>query len=143
MKTTLLSSIVVALCAFGAHAAPVEELTNVERSADGGFLATCSDTGVNIRTLVLTSTCGDGHGGEVTSSIGLNSCVANQGGELVARVDGEFSATCSQFGFTGTNAAGVFAVLFAVCGDGHGGEIQTQLDLNTVFTNRNGLLTCP
>ncbi|KAJ7261611.1 hypothetical protein C8J57DRAFT_1336632 [Mycena rebaudengoi] len=112
MKLTFCSSIVVGLLAVGFRAAPINE-----RAANGGFTASCSNIS--------------------TSSIGLNSCVANANGILVARNCGGFSASCRFIGVSNTE-------LTAVCGTGNGGgELGSTLDLNSVLTNRNGLLSCP
>ncbi|KAJ7320959.1 Cyanovirin-N [Mycena albidolilacea] len=143
MKTTLLSSAVFAMCTFSAFGAPVEEITpttNVERAADGGFVATCTNTSVNISNVVLTTTCRNSVGGLVTSSISLNSCIANANGQLVARFNGGFSASCPGVTFIGT---GTTATLIGQCHNNGGTLVTSSIDLNVVFTNNNGLLTCP
>ncbi|KAJ7246491.1 Cyanovirin-N [Mycena rebaudengoi] len=132
MKLTFFSSIVVGLLAVGVRAAPINE-----RAANGGFTASCSNISVNTSNWVLTATCRTANGGSETSSIGLNSCVANANGILVARNGGGFSASCRFIGVSN-------AELSAVCGTGNGGgELGSTLDLNSVLTNRNGLLSCP
>ncbi|KAJ7247451.1 hypothetical protein C8J57DRAFT_1359032, partial [Mycena rebaudengoi] len=91
-----------------------------ERAANGDFTASCSNISVTTSNWVLTATCRTANGGSETSSIGLNSCVANANGILVARNGGGFSASCRFIGVNVSNAE-----LSAVCG------------------TRNGLLSCP
>ncbi|KAF8207433.1 Cyanovirin-N [Mycena galopus ATCC 62051] len=143
MKSTLLSSIVFALCAFNVLGVPVDEeapATKVERAADGGFLASCSNTNVNAQTDVLTTTCRNSAGGSVTSSINLNVCIGNANGKLVARYNGNFSGSCSGLTFLGTGST---ATLISQCRNDGGTFASTSIDLNAVFTNKNGFLNCP
>ncbi|KAJ7272384.1 Cyanovirin-N [Mycena rebaudengoi] len=139
MKTTLLSSIVFSLCVLGSLGAPVVT-TNVERAANGGFVATCTNTSVNISNVVLTTTCRTSTGGQITSSIGLDSCIANANGQLVARQSGGFSASCPGIVFVGTSTS---ATLNGRCTNASGTVVSSSINLNDVFTNNNGILTCP
>jgi hypothetical protein len=88
MKNTLLSSLVLALCALGSLGAPIEEVTESTTiagpSPDGGFVSSCS--GFRFSGAVMTATCGNGNGGLITDSIDLNQCIANANGQLVASV---------------------------------------------------------
>ncbi|KAJ7637210.1 Cyanovirin-N [Mycena rosella] len=135
MKTTLLSSIVLALCALGTLGAPVKEPTSDSIQPDGGFASSCTGTSVT-SSGVLTSTCGNGSGGTTVTAIGLNGCIANASGALVPRTGGGFVASCSGLRLSSTT-------LFANCGNGNGGTVPASIDLNQVLTNRFGVLTCP
>ncbi|KAJ7660175.1 Cyanovirin-N [Mycena polygramma] len=129
---TLLSSVLLAL-AFAA--VPSGLAAPVERAADTNFSATCTGISFNPSNNDLTATCQNAGGiGTTTSTIGLNSCVGNTNGELTAGND--FSASCSNIRFSGVT-------LSALCRTPAGVGINTSLDLNSVMSNRNGLLTCP
>ncbi|KAJ7587548.1 Cyanovirin-N [Mycena floridula] len=136
MKTSILSSVVLALCTLGALGAPVEEtITRSILEASGGFTSSCSGTTLNSNA-VLTSKCGDGSGGTITTSIALNGCIANDNGALNARTGGGFTASCTGIHLSGTT-------LFATCTAANGSTNDASIDLNQVLTNRNGFLTCP
>ncbi|KAJ6451823.1 hypothetical protein C8R47DRAFT_1329615 [Mycena vitilis] len=114
---TLLSYVLLAL-AFAA--VPGGLAAPVERAADTNFSATCTGISFNPSNNDLTATCQNAGGiGTATSTIGIKLMpVGNTNGELTA--GNAFSAS---------TAAGV--------------GINTSLDLNSVMSNRNGLLTCP
>ncbi|KAJ7671289.1 Cyanovirin-N [Mycena polygramma] len=127
---TLLSSVLLALFAVAAVAAPVEE-----RASETNFSATCSGISFNSGNDDLTATCQNSGGvGSTTTTIGLNSCVGNTNGELTA--GNSFSSSCSSISFSGVT-------LSATCSTPSGGSIRTSLDLNSVLSNNNGFLTCP
>ncbi|KAI0318790.1 Cyanovirin-N [Amylostereum chailletii] len=110
--------------------------TQVLGSAQTNFGATCSGESL-ASGHILFATCGDGHGGEPTSSIDLNKCVTNSGGTLECQVNGGFAGTCNTCSIeSGTTLA-------CDCGDGHGGYPHTVLNLNNCLSNKNGQLTCP
>ncbi|KLO08358.1 Cyanovirin-N [Schizopora paradoxa] len=144
MKTTFLSSVVLALCALQVSGSPIEErspsVQKEVREVDGGFVSTCTDTTVNTSNVVLTTTCRNAAGDPITSSISLNSCIANANGQVVFRVGGNFANSCPgrAFLFTSTSAE-----MFAQCDNDSGQLVSSTIDLNSVFTNNNGILTCP
>ncbi|KAJ6481538.1 Cyanovirin-N [Mycena vitilis] len=126
---TLLSSVLLALFAVAAVAAPVE------RASETNFSSTCSGISFNAGNDDLTATCQNSGGvGTTTTTIGLNSCVGNTNGELTA--GNSFSGSCSGISFSGVT-------LSATCSTPNGGSISTSLDLNSVLSNNNGFLTCP
>ncbi|KAF8146235.1 Cyanovirin-N [Mycena galopus ATCC 62051] len=142
MKSALLASVILVLCALSSLGAPVEELTsstNIKREADSGFVSTCTGTSVDVSDAVLTSTCRTEAGGEITSSIGLDSCIANSNGVLVALSNGDFSASCPGITFIGTSTS---ATLLGQCDNEAGQLVTSTIDLNTVLTNNNGIMTC-
>ncbi|KAF7343956.1 CNVH-domain-containing protein [Mycena venus] len=131
---SLLSTVVVALCTLAAIPSAIASPV-APPQPDTNFSATCTNIGVNLSTLVLTATCQRSGGvGTTTSSIGLNSCISNTNGELTT--GNGFSSSCQNIGFSGVN-------LSAQCKTPSGTFINTSIDLNVVFSNNNGLLTCP
>ncbi|KAJ7576163.1 Cyanovirin-N [Mycena floridula] len=140
MKTTILSSVVLSICIIGALAAPAEE--PAPRSilqVLGGFASSCSGNSLNTGNAVFTSTCGNGNGGTTVTAIGLNGCIANANGALVARAGGGFSSSCTNLRISVPSGT----TLLASCGNGSGGTNTASIDLNQVLTNRFGSLTCP
>ncbi|KAJ6535593.1 Cyanovirin-N [Mycena capillaripes] len=132
---TLLSSVLLAIFAMaaapGALATPVDD----ERAAETNFSATCTGISFNSSNDNLTATCQKSGGvGTETTTIGLNSCVGNTNGELVAGA--AFSGSCSSISFSGVT-------LSATCKTPTGTTIRTSIDLNAVLSNNNGVLTCP
>ncbi|KAJ7637209.1 Cyanovirin-N [Mycena rosella] len=123
MKAAFLSSIILALCALGTLGAPVEEPASTSLlEPDGGFVSSCSGTSLNSNA-VLTSNCGDGSGGTITSSIALNGCIANANGALVARAAGGFTGSC-----TGSHLSGT--TLLSTCTTASGGKVSASIDLS-------------
>ncbi|KAJ7116853.1 hypothetical protein C8R44DRAFT_738727 [Mycena epipterygia] len=118
---TLLSSVVLTLCTLatvpGSLAAPVNG-----RGSDTNFSSTCSGISVDLTTLDLTATCGTNSGGAETATISLNT-------------GNSFSGSCDDVSFSGVE-------LSALCRNPAGIEINTSLDLNVIFGNDNGVLTC-
>ncbi|KAJ6535650.1 Cyanovirin-N [Mycena capillaripes] len=105
------------------------------RTLKHNFSATCTGISFNSSNDNLTATCQKSGGiGTATTTIGLNSCVGNSNGELVA--GGAFSSSCSSISFSGIT-------LSATCQTPSGTTIRTSLDLNAVLSNNNGFLTCP
>ncbi|KLO08359.1 Cyanovirin-N [Schizopora paradoxa] len=140
MKTTLTSTVVLALCVLGALGAPVEE-----RSTQINFAESCVDISFNSSNDVLTAVCKDRSGNPVSSSLSLDSCISNINGStnLVDNCissTGDFSASCSGVSF---ESSGTSAELSASCGTIKGGSITSTVDLNNIVTNTNGILTCP
>ncbi|KAJ7671319.1 hypothetical protein DFH06DRAFT_1124544 [Mycena polygramma] len=119
----LFSAVILALVAVaavpGAIAAPFDE-----RAAQTNFSATCTGISFNAGNNNLTATCQRSGGiGTTTSTIGLNS-------------GNSFSSSCSSISFSGVS-------LSALCRNPAGTNIRTTLDLNSVLSNTNGILTCP
>ncbi|KAF8181454.1 Cyanovirin-N [Mycena galopus ATCC 62051] len=127
----LLSSVLLALYATTALASPLEQ-----RKEDTNFSATCINIVVNTGSLTLTANCQNSEGvigGSET--IGLDSCIGNDNGELVAHSN-DFSASCSSISASGIE-------LSAACRTPSGTVIDTSIDLNVVFSNTNGIIICP
>ncbi|KAJ7587547.1 hypothetical protein C8J56DRAFT_1026394 [Mycena floridula] len=125
MRTTTLPSIVLSICIIGALAAPAEEpAPRSTLQVLGGFASSCSGNSLNTGNAVFTSTCGNGNGGTTVTAIGLNGCIANANGALVARTGGGFSASCTSLRLSGTT-------LLATCGNGSGGTNPASIDLNS------------
>ncbi|KAJ6574349.1 Cyanovirin-N [Mycena capillaripes] len=104
-------------------------------AAETNFSATCTGISFNSSNDNLTATCQKSGGvGTETTTIGLNSCVGNTNGELVAGAT--FSGSCSSISFSGVR-------LSATCKTPNGTTIRNSIDLNGVFSNNNGVLTCP
>ncbi|KLO10855.1 Cyanovirin-N [Schizopora paradoxa] len=137
MKNALFSSVVLALCVFSAQGSPVEE-----RSTKILFDNSCHSISLNPSIAVLTATCLDTAGtASVTSSISLNSCIANTNGMLEAKAGGDFAASCSSLSFSQSSGE---PELTARCPNTAGtATFTTSIDLNSVLSNSNGFLTCP
>ncbi|KAI6334755.1 hypothetical protein MCOR28_009895 [Pyricularia oryzae] len=94
-------------------------------------------------TKYLFCYCSDGGGRRVGTEIDLDWCVANQGGRLVARANGNFSKSCNHERWV----EGSTNVLTASCGDGRGGVRDSSINLalpraDDFIHNNNGVLTC-
>ncbi|KAG8756802.1 hypothetical protein FRC12_010468 [Ceratobasidium sp. 428] len=63
-------------------------------SAGGGFSHSCSSFHMEGNSK-LVATCGDGGGGHKTTSINLNDCIANYGGNLACAKNGGYGGSCS------------------------------------------------
>ncbi|KAG8721264.1 hypothetical protein FRC08_014625 [Ceratobasidium sp. 394] len=61
--------------------------------AGGGFSASCSNWYMSGNTPYAS--CSDGRGGRRDTSIDLNKCIANYGGNLACAPNGGFGASCS------------------------------------------------
>ncbi|KAJ6529204.1 hypothetical protein B0H19DRAFT_1333024 [Mycena capillaripes] len=85
-------------------------------------------------TLVLTATCQSVGVGTTTAAIDLDSCISNSNGGLIP--GSGFSSSCRDIGFSGVE-------LSAQCKDPSGTFVNTQINLNVIFSNVNGLITCP
>ncbi|EPQ50318.1 hypothetical protein GLOTRDRAFT_134059 [Gloeophyllum trabeum ATCC 11539] len=83
------------------------------------------------------TTCYNSAGDAVDSAINLDKCVANDGGQLTCAHNGYFSSTCS-----GCEIAAGIEFMECYCGDGHGGEPASIVDLGDCVTIKNGILTC-
>ncbi|KAJ7660164.1 hypothetical protein DFH06DRAFT_1472254 [Mycena polygramma] len=124
---TLLSFVLLALT--------VVAVPPVERAADTNFSATCVDISFDASNYDLTATCQNADGiGSTTTTIGLDSCVGNINGELAGGSD--FSSSCSEIEFR-------WVSLNVACSNPYGIPINTSLDLNSVLSNIDGVLTCP
>ncbi|CAE6479723.1 unnamed protein product [Rhizoctonia solani] len=98
--------------------------------AAGNFAASCSNYYIQNNNF-LWATCGDGRGGRTTSALNLNSCIGNDGRNLVCRSNGNYATGCSAcLIHTGT-------YMRCQCGSGSG-----IADLNECVANRGGLLAC-
>ncbi|CAE6515616.1 unnamed protein product [Rhizoctonia solani] len=98
--------------------------------AAGNFAASCSNYYIRDNNF-LWATCGNGNGGQTTSALNLNSCIGNDGRNLVCRANGNYATACSGCLIrTGT---------YMLCGCSSGSGIA---DLNECVANRGGLLTC-
>ncbi|KAF8609767.1 Cyanovirin-N [Ceratobasidium sp. AG-I] len=101
-------------------------------SAGGGFSASCSNFYMQGNN-VLTATCGNGSGGSKTTSIDLNRCIANYGGNLACAANGGYGGSCSGCLIrTGT-------YMICHCGPNNGTPI---IDLNSCVANYSGNLSC-
>ncbi|KAB5588360.1 putative effector protein [Ceratobasidium theobromae] len=98
----------------------------------GNYGATCSNTrleGGNI----MYATCANGSGSNITSSLNLNACIVNSGGNLRCQANGNYAVSCTGCSVSGTT-------LRCTC---TGRSASINLKLDDCITNRNGILTCP
>ncbi|KAJ7856222.1 hypothetical protein B0H14DRAFT_2687555 [Mycena olivaceomarginata] len=128
---TLLSSVLLVLCAMTALASSVEQ-----RKAESGFEDTCTFITPDIESLTMFAVCPDDAGGFnlAGTTIGLEECVGNVNGELVPGTG--FTSSCTQINID-------FITLSAVCFTPSGTTIASSINLNTAISNVNGILTCP
>ncbi|KAG8726323.1 hypothetical protein FRC12_023498, partial [Ceratobasidium sp. 428] len=63
-------------------------------SAGGGFSGSCSNIYMDGNSR-LVAHCGDGRGGSRDTSIDLNRCIANYGGNLACATNGGYGGSCS------------------------------------------------
>ena len=72
-----------------------------------------------------------------------NSSSSNNASDIGPRAVGGFAQSCPRWGGGyGNNNGRGFAVLSAVCNDGHGKEVMTFLDLQNCIANYGGNLAC-
>ncbi|KAJ7624035.1 hypothetical protein DFH06DRAFT_1340066 [Mycena polygramma] len=129
---TLLSSVLLALFASAAIAVPVNE-----RDDGPPFSVTCSGISFNPDNNSITADCLHIGTGSTTSTIGLNSCVGNENGAFLAHCGPlctNFSTSCSSISVIGT-------ILSGICTTTTGTQFPS-IDLNSVLSNENGILTC-
>ncbi|KAJ7195039.1 hypothetical protein GGX14DRAFT_575809 [Mycena pura] len=105
-----------------------------------GAGATCH--GWQLGTDTVSATCGNGVGGEVTSTVSLNSCIANVNGVLVCSVGGDAAHSCS-FTFMVVPDDADTVGLVGDCTNASGQSVSAGIDLNMCITNRGGFLSCP
>ncbi|KDQ28652.1 hypothetical protein PLEOSDRAFT_1102691 [Pleurotus ostreatus PC15] len=102
--------------------------------AAGGFAATCSGYFVRDNHF-LQANCGDGVGGFKDSTLDLNLCIGNFGGNLVCARNGGYAGSCSGCGIrTG-------AFMTCRCGGTPQGSAIVA-DLNECVANLGGNLAC-
>ncbi|KAJ7625797.1 Cyanovirin-N [Roridomyces roridus] len=140
MMFPLLLSIICTLFLVGSRGVPMDTCRHAKRAADSDFFATCTDININSLTAALTATCQTLAGTEVESSIGLDSCIANQNGVLIAESNGNFSLTCPDRTFLVTTTS---VTLTAECFTLRERLVNSTIDLNTILTNQNGVMSCP
>ncbi|CAE6418627.1 unnamed protein product [Rhizoctonia solani] len=100
-------------------------------AAAGGFSGSCSGYYISDNHF-LVANCGDGSGGRRDSTIDLNQCIANAGGNLVCRAGGNYGASCS--------GCGIRTGAYMTCGcNGTGATIA---DLDQCVANYGGNLAC-
>ncbi|KLO08355.1 Cyanovirin-N [Schizopora paradoxa] len=134
LKMSLLFAFVLVVCTASTLGAPVEE-----RATAINFAESCPDISLGSSD-VLTAACFNNAGALVTSSISLDSCIANTNGKLVAKSGGAFDHSCTDVVF---ESSGSSAELTAQCNNDKKQAVTTTIDLNSVLTNNNGFLTCP
>ncbi|KAG8748830.1 hypothetical protein FRC12_013763 [Ceratobasidium sp. 428] len=100
--------------------------------AGGGFSASCRNFYMETKTKLVAS-CGDGRGGSRDTSIDLNRCIANYGGNLACATNGGYGGSCSDCLIrTGT-------YMRCHCGPNNG---TPTIDLNDCVANYGGNLAC-
>ncbi|KAJ3492902.1 hypothetical protein NLG97_g5071 [Lecanicillium saksenae] len=118
----------------------------VRRDGCNGFAASCgrayaqngTSGHVDADLLVVATYCIDQAGERnYNPTVKINDCLSNSFGQLTAGTG--FAYSCHDYGIDPIGAKNVF---HATCGDGHGSEKKTQIDLNTVLCNLNGQLSC-
>ncbi|KAG8780544.1 hypothetical protein FRC12_022874 [Ceratobasidium sp. 428] len=101
-------------------------------SAGGGFSSSCSSFYMSGNS-ALTATCPDGKGGSKTTTLDLNKCIANYGGNLACATNGGYGGSCSGYLIhTGT-------YMRCFCGPNNGTPV---MDLNRCVANYSGSLAC-
>ncbi|QRW02750.1 CVNH domain protein [Ceratobasidium sp. AG-Ba] len=100
--------------------------------AGGGFSASCS--GASVSGTTLTANCGNGNGGSRWSSIDLNQCIANYGGNLVCAKNGGFGGSCSE--------CEIRTGVYMICGCSGGSNPTPIIDLDNCVANYGGNLAC-
>ncbi|CAE6445997.1 unnamed protein product [Rhizoctonia solani] len=98
--------------------------------ARGDFSRSCSNYYIQSNNF-LYATCGNGQGGQVTSSLNLNACMANDGRNIVCRPNGNYALSCS--------GCRIRTGAFMQCSCNSGSGIG---DLDECVANRGGLLAC-
>ncbi|KAH8705483.1 hypothetical protein BGW36DRAFT_422038 [Talaromyces proteolyticus] len=109
------------------------------RADCGGYASTCTGGYLIVQSgseVDFTAyKCGNGKGGYDDSTINLNTCIANVGGNLVFTKNGDYGSSCSGSTVSGTT-------LTANCGNGKGGYVSGSIDLNSILCNQGGNLRC-
>lgn len=109
-------------------------------AAAQGFWTNCTrwDLGFENATSYrnfMVAECTDGEGELRTSFLSLNDCLANHEGELVGVPNGGFQPTCQKC--TTRNSS-----LTCECKPTWGGPKPTTIDLDTVISNVDGIISC-
>ncbi|OBZ78137.1 hypothetical protein A0H81_02774 [Grifola frondosa] len=122
MQFSLLSAVSIALAL----------ASQVVAKEQNGFINSCD--GLSLASgHILFATCVDAAGtASQSSSVDLNNCVANIGGNLECTINGQYARSCSGCQLQDTD------ILSCNCGAG-----ITLKDLNDCVSNTNGQLTCP
>ncbi|CAF3433873.1 unnamed protein product [Fusarium graminearum] len=119
-------------------------LGSLRVAADSDFAATCHDIlvsqpGGNANypkdRFSLYAWCRKEKGAWSESFLNLSKCIANDGGNLVARENGGMGGSCRDMRLSGT-------VLLSRCVNNNGGTTDASIDLNRLVGNRDGALTC-
>ncbi|KAI0157007.1 hypothetical protein GGR57DRAFT_501384 [Xylariaceae sp. FL1272] len=136
-----LATLILLIATFGRgiSALPQPGLIN---DINGGFFATCTFIQLHFspkdpKYIWFVNSCADEGGKQITSTIDLNHCIANDGGRMGARREGRFGDTCHVTFYDNRDST-----LKAQCGDGHGGQVDSELKLNDFLSNTNGLTDC-
>ncbi|KLO10857.1 CNVH-domain-containing protein [Schizopora paradoxa] len=135
MKNALLPIVLLLSCsAFGAFTS--------KRAAEINFASTCENITLDPSNAELTAECLNAAGNTLsTTEIALDSCIENFNGQLVASATGGFSNTCLDLTFTQSSGS---PILSADCVNAADTALfPTSIDLNSLITNNNGILTCP
>jgi hypothetical protein len=72
----------------------------------------------------ILARCGNGHGGYNQASLNLNTCFANQQGQIVYRKNGNFLQSCD--GIWTTPSSGTW--IYTTCKDGSGNSHDAKVD---------------
>ncbi|KAK6543498.1 hypothetical protein TWF694_000244 [Orbilia ellipsospora] len=114
---------------------------NLAKRSGGGALRTCTNAGAVLKgkDIYVEAFCSDGHGGSPLASVDVNTCIANDNGNLHWRKNGGFSGSCTIDLATGVQSNGY---LIARCRKDNGSTVITGIYLNDHLVNRNGKLAC-
>ncbi|KAF9259174.1 hypothetical protein L218DRAFT_675464 [Marasmius fiardii PR-910] len=113
-------------------------LTFASPALAGAYQSSCWDCELGGSLNNLLGCFCSASSGSYYSILDLNTCLANDGGQIGPRHDGEFAYTCSRDGDLGD---GVSDPCWS-CGDGVGGYQRSCPCLDCWISNRDGTLTC-
>ncbi|KAK8087163.1 hypothetical protein PG994_002137 [Apiospora phragmitis] len=106
-------------------------------AAEAGFAGSCIQNSFRLNTHgdfeAICSTRDPAY--HERSNINLNLCIVHRDADILPGDNGNFMASCRLVGLRGRS-------IEAVCPDAMGVNVTTELDLNTVLFNSDGILAC-
>ncbi|KAI0016961.1 hypothetical protein F4780DRAFT_782795 [Xylariomycetidae sp. FL0641] len=125
-------------------------------AAGPGYLADCRDIVVlgNAQATYIEGRCRGFDGKDVHSILNLNrggtntrarartSCIANDGGVLEARSDGDFTGSCRDGAYDFGDGGSTELQFTCTVGDGSAPPKTSSVHLGDFVSNQNGLLSC-